>query len=199
MLLETEAEDQQNAENRQEIANSSNLQTANCTVDETWVGATVPKHVVDSTEWQRHEQKTSLLRFLENQNAEALRAIQQENSSFIEQCKMQQDRDGSFFSADLKQTQQELKNNLDQYPLSEFQTTTIHEVNGDGSLADEPRFVDTESKEYHNHLIELNEALSEENERLRDHMESMIRMVQQFDIERTRLVEQNNTKIDKLE
>ena len=51
-------------------------------------------------------------------------------------------------------------------------------MNGDGSLADEPRFVDTESKEHHNHLIELNEALSEENERLRDHMESMIRMVQ---------------------
>ena len=51
MLLETEAEDQQNAENRQEIANSSNLQTVNCTVDETWVGTTVPKHVVDSTEW----------------------------------------------------------------------------------------------------------------------------------------------------
>ena len=75
MLLETEAEDQQNAENRQEIANSSNIQTVNCTVDETWVGAKVPKHVVDSTEWHRHEQKTSLLRFLENQNAEALRAI----------------------------------------------------------------------------------------------------------------------------
>ena len=64
-------------------------------------------------------------------------------------------------------------------------------MNGDVSLADEPHFVDSESKQYPNqsiinkddrnsyhHLFELNEALCEENERLRDHMESMIRMVQ---------------------
>ena len=49
------------------------------------------------------------------------------------------------------------------------------------------------------HVFELNEALSEENERLRDHMESMILMVQQFDTERARLIELNNAKIDGLE
>lgn len=48
-------------------------------------------------------------------------------------------------------------------------------------------------------MFELNEALQEENERLRDHMESMIVLVQQFDSERTQLIDQNNVKIDSLE
>ena len=63
------------------------------------------------TEWQKQEQKNSLLRFLENQNAETLKAIQHENSTFIQQCKISNNviagsdsRDTSYFSADLKQT-----------------------------------------------------------------------------------------------
>lgn len=49
------------------------------------------------------------------------------------------------------------------------------------------------------HVSQLNEALSEENERLRDHMESMILMVQQFENDRSHLTEKNNEKIDSLE
>ena len=49
------------------------------------------------------------------------------------------------------------------------------------------------------YVSDLNEALSDENERLRDHMESMIVLVQQFDSERTQLIAQNNAKIDSLE
>ena len=47
--------------------------------------------------------------------------------------------------------------------------------------------------------MELNEALVEENERLRDHMESMIVLVQQFEAERAEMMQANAGKIDELE
>lgn len=48
-------------------------------------------------------------------------------------------------------------------------------------------------------MNELNEALSEENERLRDHMESMILLVQQFETERARTTGTADSKISVLE
>ena len=123
-----------------------------------------------------------------------LRAIQEENSTFIQQCRAGIDKDYSYISADLRQTQQELKT-LDDQPMSEFQTTTIHDAYNNADFVDSgPQFVDDQTQIHQNcpkceHVMELNEALQEENERLRDHMESMILMVQQFDLERTRLVD----------
>ena len=85
------------------------------------------------------------MRRLESQNAEALKAIQHENSTFIQMHSKYgnqlalglQAPDTSYFSADLRQ---DLRT-LEQMPLSEFQATTIHEVNND-SLQCAPRFVD---------------------------------------------------------
>lgn len=74
-------------------------------------------------------------------------------------------------------------------PLSEFQTTTIHEVNNN-SLQDAPQMIDPEDVDYNQscpkcvHVVDLNEALIEENERLRDHMESMIVLVQKFEADK---------------
>ena len=49
------------------------------------------------------------------------------------------------------------------------------------------------------HVVDLNEALIEENERLRDHMESMIVLVQKFEADKAQLTSQNDAKISALE
>ena len=139
---------------------------------------------------------------------QALKAIQDENSTFIHQYRYYPaDRDASVISADLKFTQNELGKLDDRVDgqLSELQATTIHEVYNQ-CLKEAPKFIDTdrisnnmnlpceesqivaddnlniqESCTKSQTIRELNEALAEENERLRDHMESMIVLVQQFE------------------
>ena len=81
-----------------------NKSASNMMLDETQPGGGPSLKLHEETEWQKQEQKNSLLRFLENQNAETLKAIQHENSTFIQQCRINDSRDTSFFSADLKQT-----------------------------------------------------------------------------------------------
>ena len=49
------------------------------------------------------------------------------------------------------------------------------------------------------YAIELNEALTEENQRLRDRMEGMILLIDKFDKERAELSKQNEQKILELE
>ena len=81
--------------------NESQVMTQNFMVNDTY-NALNPHRLHEETQMQQDEQKSNLLRFLENQNAEALRAIQHENSYFIEQCGGLQERDTSYFSAELK-------------------------------------------------------------------------------------------------
>jgi len=94
---------------------------SNLAVDETLAVSRAPHHF----EEELSHRKTALLKFLELQNAEALRAIQQENSTFIQQHGHHQfpSRDTSYFSADLRND----LCTLEQLPLSECHTTAIVE------------------------------------------------------------------------
>ena len=111
MLADTDAEEDSSRAQRPRQSDTSlhshTLQaTTNNFVDETQQPGRgeSPRVQYEEPEWQQQEQKNELLRFLENQNAETLKAIQHENSTFIQQYSNKlvsnESRDTSFFSAD---------------------------------------------------------------------------------------------------
>ena len=148
-IAETEVDDQPGREvaslrNQNFLAIDETMNVRNDAIHHLREEGDDSRHLQQSS-WRLQDRKNELLRQLESQNAEALKAIQHENSTFIQmhskfgnQLVMgQQAPDTSYYSADLRH---DLRT-LEQMPLSEFQTTTIHEVNND-SLQCAPRFIE---------------------------------------------------------
>ena len=139
-------------------------------------------------------QNNALLDYLQRENAKALRSIQEENSTFI----MQHQTEGSLDLTSME------RGAADRTMLTVTQQDASHHIvpfQQSPTGESEPRQYSPGSQTCDNcHRVEqMNEALADENDRLRRRLESMLDLLQQFEEERQLLRQSNDAKIDGME